>query len=127
MRAKRFPAFWRHSDICRQKIKNDADFFLFNTCCVREHAEARLYGNVGALKEHKSGKDNGIIAVCGCMKQQPEAAAKLMRRFPFVDMVFGTNSIHKLGTLLEETLLDGKRAFGVDERCFYCGRYTCQT
>lgn len=95
--------------------KADADFLLFNTCCVREHAEARLYGNIGALKDHKNGKEDAIIAVCGCMMQQPEAAAKLMRRFRFVDMVFGTNSIHRLESLLDDVLVGGQRAFCVDE------------
>lgn len=95
--------------------KAEAHFLLFNTCCVREHAEARLYGNIGALKEHKDGKENAVIAVCGCMMQQPEGAAKLMRRFRFVDMVFGTNSIHRLESLLDDVLLARKRAFCVDE------------
>ena len=95
--------------------KAEAHFLLFNTCCVREHAEARLYGNIGALKEYKDGKENAIIAVCGCMMQQPEAAAKLLRRFHFVDMVFGTNSIHRLESLLDDALLAHKRAFCVDE------------
>ena len=95
--------------------KAEAHFLLFNTCCVREHAEARLYGNIGALKEHKAGKEDAVIAVCGCMMQQPEAAAKLLRRFHFVDMVFGTNSIHRLESLLDDVLLARKRAFCVDE------------
>jgi tRNA-2-methylthio-N6-dimethylallyladenosine synthase len=95
--------------------KDDADFLLFNTCCVREHAEARLSGNIGALKDHKNGKEHGVIAVCGCMMQQDGSAAKLMGRFPFVDMVFGTNNIHKLESLLEDVLLDRQRAFCIDE------------
>jgi len=95
--------------------KDKADFLIYNTCCVREHAEARLSGNIGALKDHKAGKEHGVIAVCGCMMQQDGAAEKLMRRFPFVDMVFGTNSIHKLESLLDSVLLGGQRAVCVDE------------
>lgn len=95
--------------------KAAADLLLFNTCCVREHAEARLSGNIGALKDHKAGKAYGVLAVCGCMMQQEGAAKKLMRRFPFVDMVFGTNSIHRLESLLEDVLLCGQRAFCVEE------------
>ena len=95
--------------------KAAADLLLFNTCCVREHAEARLSGHIGALKDHKSGKAYGVLAVCGCMMQQKGAAHKLMRRFPFVDMVFGTNSIHKLDSLLEDVLLRGQRAYCVEE------------
>jgi len=95
--------------------KAAADLLLFNTCCVREHAEARLSGHIGALKDHKTGKAYGVLAVCGCMMQQKGAAHKLMRRFPFVDMVFGTNSIHKLESLLEDVLLRGQRAYCVEE------------
>jgi tRNA-2-methylthio-N6-dimethylallyladenosine synthase len=95
--------------------KAAADLKIFNTCCVREHAEARLSGNIGALKDYKTGKQHGVIAVCGCMMQQDGSADKLMRRFPFVDMVFGTNSIHKLESLLEEVLLHEQRAVCVDE------------
>ncbi|NLT97662.1 MAG: tRNA (N6-isopentenyl adenosine(37)-C2)-methylthiotransferase MiaB [Christensenellaceae bacterium] len=95
--------------------KAAADLLLFNTCCVREHAEARLSGHIGALKDHKADKAYGVLAVCGCMMQQKDAAHKLMRRFPFVDMVFGTNSIHKLDSLLEDVLLRGQRAYCVEE------------
>lgn len=95
--------------------KAAADLLLFNTCCVREHAEARLSGHIGALKDHKEGKAYGVLAVCGCMMQQEGAAHKLMRRFPFVDMVFGTNSIQKLESLLEDVLLCGQRAICVEE------------
>lgn len=97
------------------ETKSNADLILFNTCCVREHAEARLYGNIGALKDHKSGKEGAVIGVCGCMMQQPDAADKLMCRFPFVDMVFGTNSIQHMEALLGEVLLSGRRASCVDE------------
>jgi len=95
--------------------KATADLLLFNTCCVREHAEARLSGHIGALKDHKADKSFGVLAVCGCMMQQKDTAQKLMRRFPFVDMVFGTNSIHKLESLLEDVLLREKRAYCVEE------------
>ncbi len=89
--------------------KREADLILFNTCCVREHAEARLSGNVGALKEYKQGKPDAIIAVWGCMMQQPGAASKLAARFPFVDIVFGTNQLHHLEGMLFSALLEGKR------------------
>jgi tRNA-2-methylthio-N6-dimethylallyladenosine synthase len=95
--------------------KAAADLMIFNTCCVREHAEARLSGNIGALKDYKTGKQHAVIAVCGCMMQQDGSAEKLMRRFPFVDMVFGTNNIHKLESLMEEVLLHEQRAVCVDE------------
>ena len=99
---------------CLSHQKETADLILFNTCCVREHAEARLYGNIGALKYHKSNVKNAVIAVAGCMMQQPGAGKKLMRRFPFVDMVFGTNSIHHLEDMLYDVLIDRQRALRVD-------------
>ncbi len=89
--------------------KNEADLILYNTCCVREHAEARLSGNVGALKERKQERPGALIAVWGCMMQQPGAAQKLAARFPFVDIVFGTNQLHHLEDMLASVLLDGKR------------------
>lgn len=59
--------------------KAEADLIIFNTCCVREHAELRVFGNVGALKAVKDERPNTIIAVCGCMMQQREVAQRLYR------------------------------------------------
>ncbi|MDD5018492.1 MAG: tRNA (N6-isopentenyl adenosine(37)-C2)-methylthiotransferase MiaB [Eubacteriales bacterium] len=96
--------------------KNKADLIIFNTCCVREHAEARLYGNVGALREHKKNVAGAVIAVCGCMMQQQDAAKKLAVRFPFVDIVFGTNHIQQLEGMLSDVLLGGgRRVLRIDE------------
>ncbi len=100
---------------CPVSEKAEADLIIFNTCCVRQHAEARLYGNLGALKEHKDNVKGSLIAVSGCVMQQEGAAKKLMRRFPFVDFVFGTNGIHKLEELLYDSLVEGKRSMYVDE------------
>lgn len=94
--------------------KTSADLIIFNTCCVREHAEAKLYGNVGALKEHKENVPGSVIAVCGCMMQQEDAAAKLLRRFPFVDIAFGTNHIHKLEDMLCKAMLGRGRSAYVE-------------
>ncbi len=90
--------------------KSTANLILFNTCCVREHAEARLYGNIGALKHHKENVNNAIIGVCGCMMQQPGVAKKLLSRFAFVDITFGTNHIHQLEQMLFDVIIDKKRA-----------------
>lgn len=84
--------------------KAEADVILFNTCCVREHAEKRVYGNIGALKKRKDEKPGLLIGVCGCMMQQKEAGDKLFRRFPFVDMVFGTNELHRFPNIFESAL-----------------------
>ena len=94
--------------------KQEADLILFNTCCVREHAEKRVFGNVGALKKQKDETPNLLVAVCGCMMQQAEVAEKLYKRFPFVDLVFGTNELHRFPFLLEEALA-GRRVFAVSQ------------
>lgn len=82
----------------------DADLILFNTCAVREHAEDRVFGNVGALKHLKRRKPGLIIAVCGCMTEQRAVAQRLQKTFPFVDLVFGPHVIHRLPELLHQVL-----------------------
>ena len=82
-----------------------ADFILFNTCAVREHAQDRVFGNVGALKKYKETNPELIISLCGCMVQQPHVTERIRKSFPYVDLVFGTNVIHKLPELLYEVLI----------------------
>src|SRR5699024_6335623 len=69
----------------------EADLIIFNTCAVREHAEQRVFGNVGALKQLKEQNPRLMIAVCGCMAQQPQVVEKFKMSYPFVDLVFGVN------------------------------------
>ncbi len=90
--------------------KQKADIIIFNTCCIRQHAEARLRGNVGALKKHKTEVPESVIAVGGCMMQQHGVAEKLQKRFPFVDIVFGTNDVHRLESLINDAIFEGKCA-----------------
>ena len=87
----------------------EADFILFNTCAVREHACDRVFGNVGALKHIKRRKPHVIISVCGCMVQQPHAAEKLKESYPFVSLVFGTHVVHRFPELLWQTLNQRKQ------------------
>lgn len=86
-----------------------ADLILYNTCAVREHAEDRVFGNVGAIKKYKREKPDLIIALCGCMMQQQHVRDKIYKSYPFVSLVFGTHAIHKLPELLLQTLQGGKR------------------
>lgn len=79
---------------------SEADLIIFNTCAVREGAEDRLFGNVGALKHLKKHK-NLIIGICGCMTQQEEVALKIKKSFPYVDFVCGTNKIHLIPEILK--------------------------
>ena len=70
--------------------REDADLIIFNTCAIREGAEDRVFGNVGALKKLKKKKKDLIIAVCGCMTQKEKTANNILKTFPFVDIVIGT-------------------------------------
>jgi tRNA-2-methylthio-N6-dimethylallyladenosine synthase len=80
----------------------EADLVLLNTCCVRENAENRLYGNIGNLKALKDENPDCIIGVCGCMVQQPTVVEKIRETYPQVDLVFGTHNLHELPKLLEK-------------------------
>ena len=73
----------------------DADFILFNTCCIRENAEDKLFGKLGEAKKIKQ-KNNAIIAIGGCMMQQEHIIDKIRKSYPFVDILFGTHTLHKL-------------------------------
>ena len=92
-----------------------ADLVLYNTCAIREHAEDRIYGNVGALKQYKKSNPNLIIALCGCMMQQERVAEKIRRSYPFVDLLFGTHVSYKLPEFIYRCLSSGKRVFDITE------------
>lgn len=92
-----------------------ADLVIFNTCAVRENAEDRVFGNLGALKHEKSRNPDMLIGVCGCMVQQEHIAEKIKRSFPHVDLVFGTNALHTLPQLIYEQLTERKRRFIIPE------------
>ena len=102
---------------------NEADFILFNTCAVREHAEDRVFGNVGALKALKRRHPSILIALCGCMMEQEHIAEKIYKSFPFVGLVFGTHALHRFPELLYKSLTKGKRVFetGNDDKKVYEG------
>lgn len=93
----------------------EADMIIYNTCAIREHAEDRVFGNVGALKRLKSENPNLIIALCGCMVQQPHITEKLKESYPFVSLIFGTHVLHRLPELLSKVLCSGKRVFCIDD------------
>ena len=95
--------------------EDDADFIIFNTCAVREHAEDRVFGNVGALKHFKRRRPDAIVALCGCMTQQQHIADKIRKSFTHVDLVFGTHVIHKLPQMIYEVLTGEERVFDVDD------------
>lgn len=88
-----------------------ADLVLFNTCAVREHAEDRVFGNIGKLKNIKKKRPEMIIAVCGCMVQQEHIKKKFRQSYPYVDITFGPPARHRLPELLYNRLTYGKRIF----------------
>ncbi len=91
--------------------RRDAKLVIFNTCAVREHAEDRVFGNVGALKKYKLANPDVIIALCGCMMQQKHIAERIKNSFEFVDLVFGTHVVHRLPELLFKALTRRRRVF----------------
>ncbi|MBQ6380740.1 MAG: tRNA (N6-isopentenyl adenosine(37)-C2)-methylthiotransferase MiaB [Clostridia bacterium] len=93
---------------------SEADLVLYNTCAIREHAEHRVFGNVGALKHYKARKKDMIIALCGCMMQQSQVAEKIKKSYPFVNLVFGTHVLHRLPEFLY-SVLSGSKVFCIEE------------
>ena len=90
-----------------------ADLILFNTCAVRENAEDRVFGNIGALKKLKEKNRNLIIAVGGCMVQQEHIAQRMRKSFPQVDIIFGTHVMHTLPQMIYEKLSENRRTLSI--------------
>lgn len=97
--------------------KEEADLIFYNTCCVREHAEKRLMGNIGALKDLKDANPGLIIGICGCMMQQDGIAKKLLKRFPHVSLIFGPNVVFRIPEMIDR-VLSGERVIMTDEENF---------
>ena len=92
-----------------------ADVIVINTCAVREHAEMRVLGNVGALNHTKKARPGQIIAVCGCMVQQEHMAEKIKKSYPVVDLVFGPHELWRFPELLRQVMQGHKRVFRTDK------------
>lgn len=93
----------------------DADLIVFNTCAIREHAEQRVFGNIGALLKYKRKKPGLVIALCGCMAGEPHIRERLEKSFPYVSLVFTTHALWRFPELLFRVLVNGKRVFAADE------------
>ncbi len=86
----------------------DADLVIFNTCCVRENAEERLFGKLGELKKQREEKGT-IIAIGGCMMQEPHILDKIKQSYNYTDIVFGTHTLHKFEEDLKKAIEDRKK------------------
>lgn len=84
------------------------DFVLYNTCTVRENANKKVYGHLGVLKTEKKKHPGMMIAICGCMMQEPDVVARLKKSYKFIDIIFGTHNIFKFPELLQERISRGK-------------------
>jgi len=94
----------------------DADLIMVNTCAIREHAEQKALSIVGQYKHLKAKKPTLIIGVCGCMVVQEHRQNDVKHRYPYVDFIFGTSSLHRFPQLLVEKLERGKRIFCPEEK-----------
>ena len=96
----------------RTENVNEADLIIFNTCCIRENAEEKLFGKLGEVKKLKE-KNGAIIAICGCMMQQEHIIEKLNKSYKYVDIIFGTHTLHKLPEDLYKKLCETKKVVDV--------------
>ncbi|NLM12625.1 MAG: tRNA (N6-isopentenyl adenosine(37)-C2)-methylthiotransferase MiaB [Epulopiscium sp.] len=90
-----------------------ADFIIYNTCCVRENAEQKVYGKLGYLKHLKDKNDDLIIAMCGCMMQQEEVLNTIRTKYKHVDIIFGTFNLYKMPELLQTYLETGRTVIDI--------------
>ena len=86
--------------------QNEADVILFNTCAIRENAENKAFGNIGWIKNFKKVNKDLFIILCGCMTEQNTIIEKIKSKYSFIDLVFGTHSIHKFPKYFYETILN---------------------
>ncbi len=93
-----------------------ADIIVFNTCCIRENAENHAFGNIGALKKLKKKNPQLIIAVGGCMTQEQGKTEVLKKKFPFIDIMFGTLNLEEFGELILEKQKGKKRVIKIREK-----------
>ena len=93
----------------------EADLIVLNTCAIRDHAEKRVFGNLGALTHTKRAHPEQIICLCGCMAQRPEVAEKVRKSYRHVDLVFGPQALWKFPELLMQVYTRRGRVFSIDD------------
>jgi tRNA-2-methylthio-N6-dimethylallyladenosine synthase len=97
------------------KNSEESDMVIFNTCCVRENAEEKVYGHLGALKKQKIDNQEKIIAICGCMMQQGHVVDNIKKKYRHVDIIFGTHNLYKFPELLYRAMNSDSSVVDVDE------------
>ena len=93
----------------------EADLVILNTCAVREHAEQRVFGNLGILTHTKKENPEQVIALCGCMAQEERVSKRVRESYRHVDLVFGPHALWKFPELLWRVYETRKRVFAVDD------------
>ena len=89
--------------------RQQADLIVFNTCAVREHAELKVFGNVGALKARKAKNPRFVLGIAGCMMQQPHRVEEMLKKYPQVDFILGTGTFFRLPEAVLSALTGGAR------------------
>ncbi len=92
----------------RTEDAKEADLAIFNTCCVRENAEDKLFGKIGELKKVRETRGT-IIAIGGCMMQEKHMTDKIQESYPYVDIIFGTHTLHKIPENIHKILEKRKK------------------
>lgn len=100
----------------RSEERDTADIIIFNTCCVRENAELKVHGNLGMLRKLKEKNPDLIISVCGCMMQQKGMAEQIIKKYPYVDIIFGTHNAHKFPEYLNRVKMEGKSVIEIEDK-----------
>lgn len=106
--------FLREGFVQADNIDN-ADIIVFNTCAIRESAQMRAIGNIGALKQVKKKKQDLIIAVSGCITQQKSEAKKIREKYKFVDIIVGTHNFYDIINYIKEKEINNKKTYAVCE------------
>ncbi len=105
--SEKIAGFLEEMGISAAAAKEDADFVIFNTCCIRENAERKALGNIIWLKELRKTNPDLIIAVCGCMIQEPGMAERIFKQYHFVNLAFGTSNLHQFPEYMYRLLTSG--------------------
>ena len=92
---------------------DDADVIVFNTCSIRENADRHLFGNLGVFKTLKKNDRDVVIAVCGCMMKVPENVARIKKSYPYVDLVFDPQQLHRFPVLLRDSIRNKKQLVNI--------------